>query len=340
MNTETRKGKHLTERERYYLEVWFKEGKPVSWIAAQLDRNESTIYREKKRGLVTLRNKDWTERTEYLADTAHRIYQEKKRSSGRKMKLDPDDDFLGNVRYLVSDLRYSPEAAIYTLKAHKVCIKTLYNYIHAGYIEGLSTQSLPYAVKKKKKKKGNGKRVFKNGGKSIEERPAYILDRKEYGHWEMDTVYSSKDDKSALLVLTERMVREELLFRMPDRTAASVVKCLDAYERRIGAPAFRKKFKTVTCDNGVEFSDIKGIEQSCRNKGKRTEVYFCHPYCSCERGSNENQNKLVRRHIPKGDDIGLYSPADIRNINEWINNYPRRIFGGLSANQFKSKYVV
>ena len=335
MNTDTRKGKHLTERERYYLEVWFKDGKSVSWIADQLGRNESTIYRERKRGLVTLRNTDLTERTEYLADTAHCIYRENKKSGGRKKKLKPDDAYLCNVRYLILHMRYSPEAASFVLKTRGVCVKTIYNYIHGGYIEGLTVNSLPYAVNRKKKKMKKGKRVFKNGGKSIEERPAYILDREEFGHWEMDTVYSSRDDKSTLLVLTERMTREELLFQMPDRTARSVIRCLNAYERKIGAPVFRKTFKTITCDNGVEFSDIKGIEQSCRNKGKRTEVYFCHPYCSCERGSNENENKLVRRHIPKGDDIGLYSPADIRNINEWINNYPRKIFGGMSSNEYK-----
>lgn len=327
--------KHLTERERYYLEVWFKEGKPVPWIAKQLNKNESTIYRERKRGLVTLRNKDWTERTEYLAASGQRIYKENKKNCGRKLKLCKDDEFLMDVKNLIIKLRYSPEAVIYTLKEHKVCIKTVYNYIHREYIDGLTIESLPYATKKKKKKKKKGKSVCKSGGRSIEERPKEIEKRLEYGHWEMDTVYSSHDDKHCLLVFTERMTREELIFKIKDRTACSVIKCLDSYERKIGAPSFRNIFKTITCDNGMEFSRMNEIERSCLNKQKRTTVYFCHPYCSCERGSNENANKFIRRWIPKGDDIGLYTSAEIQLINDWVNRYPRKLFNGLSSTEYK-----
>ena len=59
---------------------------------------------------------------------------------------------------------------------------------------------------------------------------------------------------------------------------------------------------------------------------KRTKVYYAHPYSSFERGSNENANKLIRRFIPKGADISSYSDEKIKYIENWINNYPRRIF--------------
>ena len=326
--------KHITERERYFIELWYKEGRSVSYIAEQLGKNRSTIYRELKRGCVELLNNDWSYRTEYIADKAQRDYKANKKKSGRKCKLAPEDDFLLHVKYMIQEMKYSPEAVLYTLEERKVCIKTLYNYIHKNYINGLTVYSLPYAKPKKKAKNKAGKRIYKNGGKSIEERPRYILDRKEFGHWEMDTVYSSKDDKTCLLVLSERMARKELVFKIKDRTANSVVRALNRYERKIGAPAFRNTFKTITCDNGVEFSDILGIEKSCLTKGNRTTVYFCHPYCSGERGTNENINRMIRRWIPKGDDIGLYTPAEIQYINDWINNYPRGIFGGLSSNQY------
>ena len=116
-----------------------------------------------------------------------------------------------------------------------------------------------------------------------------------------------------------------------DRTAKSVIRALDRYERKIGSPAFRGKFKTITCDNGMEFADWQSIERSCRTKKNRTTVYFCHPYCSGERGTNENSNRFIRRWIPKGDDIGLYSKAEIQAIQDWMNHYPRRQFNGLSA---------
>jgi len=65
-------------------------------------------------------------------------------------------------------------------------------------------------------------------------------------------------------------------------------------------------------DKNVKSGDT--IEQSCRTRGKRTEVYFAHPYCSSERATNENHNRMIRRWIPKGDDIGLYSPREVKEI--------------------------
>lgn len=106
-------------------------------------------------------------------------------------------------------------------------------------------------------------------------------------------------------------------------------------ERKYGERLFRDVFKTITVDNGVEFSDAEGLEKSRRNKKKRTKVYYCHPYSSCERGSNENANRLIRRHIPKGVNFDKKSKTEIKEIETWINNYPRKIFEYDTAeNQF------
>ena len=85
-------------------------------------------------------------------------------------------------------------------------------------------------------------------------------------------------------------------------------------------------------DNGSEFSDYNGIRLSRTGDEERTEVFYCHPYSAYERGSNENQNKLVRRFVPKGTDLNKLKQRDISKIETWINNYPRRIFGGETAN--------
>ncbi|MDE7205614.1 MAG: IS30 family transposase, partial [Lachnospiraceae bacterium] len=107
-------------------------------------------------------------------------------------------------------------------------------------------------------------------------------------------------------------------------------------ERKLGAKTFRNKFKTITADNGTEFALHKEIERSCINAGFRTTIYFCHPYCSSERGTNENTNKLIRKYIPKGADIGKYTSTQIKEIENTINNYPRELFGGLSTNEYKT----
>ena len=77
---------------------------------------------------------------------------------------------------------------------------------------------------------------------------------------------------------------------------------------------------------------FKGLEKSCIRKKNRTSIYYAHPYCSGERGTNENNNRMIRRFIPKGIDIGEVKAAKIKEIEDWINNYPRAMFGYKSSN--------
>ncbi len=70
------------------------------------------------------------------------------------------------------------------------------------------------------------------------------------------------------------------------------------------------------------------LERSALRKTlKRTKVYFCHPYSSYERGSNECQNKMIRRPFPKGTDFGNVTDAEVARAESWMNNYPRKILG-------------
>lgn len=96
---------------------------------------------------------------------------------------------------------------------------------------------------------------------------------------------------------------------------------------------FQKVFRSITVDNGVEFSDYAGLERSAIRKGRQTFVFYCHPYSSWERGTNENTNKLIRRHIPKGTDFDDRTDEEIAYIEKWINNYPRGIFGFKTSNE-------
>ena len=155
----------------------------------------------------------------------------------------------------------------------------------------------------------------------------------------MDTVVGCQGgNKDCLLVLTERKTRFEYIFKIPDKSQHSVIRVLDRLESTYGAENFRQTFKTITMDNGVEFLDMAGVERSATSPdARRTIAYYCHPYCSFERGSNENLNKMIRRHIPKGADIAEYSEEDVARIQDWMNDYPRAIFDGLSAREMLQK---
>lgn len=165
-----------------------------------------------------------------------------------------------------------------------------------------------------------------------------IDEREEFGHWEGDTVYSGKGKRKttrALLTLTERKTRKEIIIAIPNRKAETVVKALDALERKLGARRFRAIFKSITFDNGTEFAAAEGLERSCVNKRlPRTKVYFCHPYSSWERGTNENTNGMIRRRFPKGTNFAAVTNAQIAQAENWINNYPRKILG------YKSSEIV
>nr|WP_288515943.1 IS30 family transposase [uncultured Treponema sp.] len=79
---------------------------------------------------------------------------------------------------------------------------------------------------------------------------------------------------------------------------------------------------------GTEFMDIEGIERSCIDGKQRTKLYFAHPYTACERGTNENHNRILRRFFPKGCDFSKVTDEEVSKAKHWMNNYPRRIHGG------------
>ncbi len=336
--TENRKGKHLTYEERIKLEALLKLGLSPVLIGQQLGRSERTIRRERDKGKVALLNTDLTEREEYSADVGQKMHDERATAKGPGLKIANDHKL---VEYLETEIKSgkSPYAAIQNIKNNNlqfeatICFKTVYNYLDDDLFLNISNKDLP--VKKNGKKRGYKHirtAINNRKGTSISERPKQVEKRDNFGHWEMDTVVGKKGSKAVLLVLSERMTRKEMIFRMSSKTQTQVIKVLDRLEREMGSKAFRKTFKTITCDNGCENLDFEGIERSIKSKRRRTKVYYAHPYSSWERGTNENTNKLIRRFIPKGADIGKFSDTEILRIQHWINNYPRRILNGLSAN--------
>ena len=127
------------------------------------------------------------------------------------------------------------------------------------------------------------------------------------------------------------MTREKIIIKIKGKSSEYVIKAINSLERKYGK-RFYIKFKTITFDNGVEFMDYEGMEKSCIKKGTRTKIYYAHPYCSGERGTNENNNRLIRRWIPKGTIIDNISKEFIKQIENWINNYPSAMFDYKSSN--------
>lgn len=329
-----RRYKTLTWNDRLKIEAWLKVKTPKTQIADMLGVHFSTIYRELKRGEYEHLNSDLTTEKRYSPEIAEQRKQEFLRAKGPDLKIGNDQEYADYLEYKVAVDKYAPGAILGEIKRKglqfdtTISKTTFYRYIEDGVFLTLTNKDLPVKKNKTDHKYNTVKQAARpSKGDSIEKRPEEILERFAFGHWEMDCVEGKKGTKKTLLVLTERKTRNEIIRLMKDKTALSVVKSLNAIEKELGVEMFSKIFQSITVDNGSEFMDYDGMENSCINKGcKRTKLYYCHPYSAYERGSNENQNRMVRRHYPKGYDFTHTTPAEIRKLESWINNYPREMF--------------
>ena len=157
-------------------------------------------------------------------------------------------------------------------------------------------------------------RIFKPKGFSIEERPAEVQKRKIIGHWEGDSVVSRKS-KVGLNTLVERKTGLVLISKIQNgtsnETANTVINRLKYFP-----------CKTLTTDNGTENFAYEKIQNELK-----ISCYFAHPYCSGERGTNENTNGLIRHYLPKGTDFATISNETIQNVENILNNRPRKRLG-------------
>lgn len=343
---ESKKGKHLTYEERLKLEALYKIGLTTSCIATQLGgRSERTIRREINRGMVKLLNSDLTSRMQYSAEVGQLEHEKCCVAKGPALKIGKDYKLVEYLEESIGKQAQSPYAAIQNITNKglhfdtNICFKTVYNYLDNNLFLHISNKDLPVKKNGKKRNYKKIRQAYNNiKGTSISERPEAVAERSEIGNWEMDTVVGKQGTKTVLMVLSERVTRKELIFKILSKSQVCVVNVLDKLERKMGK-LFTETFKTITCDNGCENLDFEGIENSVRNKGKRTKVYYAHPYSSWERGTNENTNRIIRRFVPKGVDISLFPKKQIMQIQHWINNYPRRILGGLSANMLEQNCI-
>jgi IS30 family transposase len=343
--TKAKKYTHLKESERYKIEVLLEQKKKPDIIANILGRSRATIYREIKRGTRIRMGYDLKMKRQYRADVAQRDYMEKVTSKEHELKIGKDRKLEAYIRKKLIEDKFSPDAIIGEIKRQglvfegMICTKTLYSYIDAGVFSGITNETL---WEKRKRKKGKYRQLHRvsltnRKGKSIEQRPKKVNDRLEYGHWEGDCIKGPQGRTTSLFTLTERKTLEQIIIKIERSSQKEIKTAIDNLEKKL-RDHFKLKFKSITFDNGVEFLDWKSLELSSLNpQKKRTTIYFAHAYSAWERGSNEVQNKMIRRFIPKGTDIHDVSQNEIKKIQDWMNHYPRKRLNYWTANQFAEK---
>ena len=239
------KGAHLTWNDRLTIEKMLREGYSKPQIARYLGVHYSTVYDECRRGAVELKRSDLTTYISYSADVAKDYHLDRKKNMEKPLKIGKDHRL---ARWLVKTISegYSPSAACSMLGktpettfSCTLCRQTVYKYIENGDLWPLTNKELRY--KSDQKRTYNRVKAAKAPrGDSIEHRPEHINNREEPGHWEMDSVVGKKGTKAALCVLTGRVTRDEIIRKMHDDTAASVVGVLDRLERRYVPPGVQE----------------------------------------------------------------------------------------------------
>lgn len=329
----------LTWNDKLTIEKMLKQKYKAPAIARYIGVSTQAIYDEIKRGAVEVLDSELRVKTVYAPEMSRARHEERQKNREQPLKIGKDRALAAWLVEMIGEKGYSPSAACALLGktpettfSCTLCRQTVYKYIENGYLWPLTNKQLRYKGSKKQQYNQVKRASRASKGTSIEKRPEHINNREEVGHWEMDCIEGKKGTKRTLLVLTERVTRQEIVMPMRDHTAASVVRALDRLERKYGAERFKEIFKSITVDNGHEFMDCAGMERSVYSHAQRTKMYYCHPRFPGERGSNEKQNQMIRWFFPKGTDFTRVQVGKIQKAVDWINNYPRLLLGWRSSN--------
>jgi IS30 family transposase len=316
--------RQITPEERYTLATLRKQVPRLSQaeMARLMERHPSTISRELRRNS-----------TPY--DGAYRPSRAQEQANGRRSRSRRNSRFQQEHWQLIEQLLradLSPEQISGRLRLDQVLRishETIYQRIWEDKRRGGNLfRRLRQRPKYRKRYGTNEKRGRLPGKRHISERPLSVERRQEFGHWEMDTVIGSTTNH-CILTLVERSTGCLLIAHLPARNAAAV-------NRRLLQMITEQPhlFRTITVDNGTEFHAYEQIEQATG-----VLFYFATPYRSCERGSNENTNGLIRQYIPKRTSMKYLTQSRCNEIACKLNNRPRKRHGFLTPIELLSRHV-
>ena len=305
---------HFTLEERKYLQQLLAEGKSFRKIAEILERSPSSISREVKRNKAKYKPHSKTDNNYWYNHwRAQNLYIRRRREQVR-VALQPGTT---QWKYIVKHLQlyWTPEEIANRWRAENpnekpLCVSTIYRYIKLGKFEGIT-------VKQHLRRRGKFMLPRNSCYNSIQpdriipEWPEEIRNRTRIGDWEGDTVYGGVG-KGLLVSLVDRKSRYLRIGFLERRTAADTRVVVEKLLSDLPV-------KSVSLDNGSEFSEIRKLEENLH-----TLVYFAEPHKPWQRGTNENTNDFIRFFFPKGFDFRTITDEDIQVVEDLINNRPRK----------------
>jgi transposase, IS30 family len=298
---------HLTAAQRYTISVMYAQNFLQTQIAETIGKSPAVICRELKRNS--------REDGLYDCDFAQAKYKNTLKTKPRAVV------FTETVEELVKEglgNQWSPEQISQTAQSKGVfCVshETIYQYVWKDKANGGKLYENLRNQGKRNRKRGaeKDKRGSIKDRVSIHERPTVVDEKTRVGDWEGDTIIG-KNHKGAILTTNERKSGFLLIAKLGGKhatdLAAKMVEVLSPY---------KSVCHTMTFDNGKEFAQHTDI-----SKALDVSVYFADPYASWQRGANENTNGLIRQYIPKKTDFDTISDERLQEIQDLINNRPRK----------------
>ena len=300
----------LTSSERYIIARLRLQRYSFAEIAEILGRHRSTIYREVRRNACN--------------DGGYRAYKADSRTRARRRESRRhwyfSDWQLGLAIALIRE-DWSPQQVADWLRQNRILAishQTLYRVIwYDRAYDGTLYKHLRQGGKRRRKRYGSAdSRGVMRGKRHINDRPLGAINRSRFGHWEIDTVIGANDGH-CIVTLVDRKSRYTLIGKLRTRTTRELNrKVIELLQRQ------PHSIRTITADNGTEFHQFQDIEQRTG-----AEFYFCTPYHSWQRGTNENTNGLIRQYFPKGKSMARVTQDECDVVATKLNTRPRRTLG-------------
>lgn len=308
---------HLTLKQRYIIQTLKNEGFKQNEISKRIGKDKSVVSRELKRNADQRNGK-------YRAELAQKKCDERHKTKKKHIRFTADiQRFV--TRQIEQD--HSPEQIAGRAKQlHKKCVshERIYQFIWEDKKKGGSLYKHLRTKGSRYRKRGNKKdnRGIIPDRISIEQRPKVVDEKIRIGDMEADLVIGM-NHKRAILTINDRASGIGKLSLLESKSSEELkTKMVDSLT------PWKPLIFTITSDNGKEFAQHKEI-----SKQLEIDFFFAEPYRSWERGANENFNGLLRQYFPKKFDFKQISEEKLKEVENKLNNRPRKRFGFLTPNE-------